>query len=372
MNGRYPAIAPAILELMTARGATEADIAILQPADPFLDMAGEELRSRIFMTQSETGESLCLRPEFTIPVCRMHIASASAAPRRYCYLGEVFRQRRRGGNEFFQTGIEDIGDPNRAAADARSVADALEILALALPGRRFDVVCGDQSVFEAVLAALGLPLGWQKRLARAFGSRKLIDQALSDLARPAATSIGDPVVARLISAGDENRLAGHVETMMAEAGLPLKAGRTPAEIAHRLIEKTRLAETRLSTAQMAALRAFLGIRVPLVDASGALASFSSRHGIAIGGALADFSVRALALLAGKPAGDMVYDAAFGRPLDYYSGLVFEIGTPGADLPLAGGGRYDRLLTLLGAEGPVPGVGFSVWLDRVEAAAGRIP
>ena len=71
------------------------------------------------------------------------------------------------------------------------------------------------------------------------------------------------------------------------------------------------------------------------------------------------------------AGETVrYDAAFGRPLDYYTGLVFEIaaaaqGGP-AERPLAGGGRYDRLLTLLGAKSPIPGVGFSVWLDRVEA------
>jgi ATP phosphoribosyltransferase regulatory subunit len=35
---------------------------------------------------------------------------------------------------------------------------------------------------------------------------------------------------------------------------------------------------------------------------------------------------------------------------------------------AGGGRYDRLLTLLGADKPIPGVGFSLWLDRLEALA----
>ena len=32
------------------------------------------------------------------------------------------------------------------------------------------VTLGDQSIFEAVLAALGLPRGWRMRLARAFGS----------------------------------------------------------------------------------------------------------------------------------------------------------------------------------------------------------
>ena len=91
----------------------------MQPADPFLDMAGEDLRRRIFLTESETGEALCLRPEFTIPVCLDHIARQAGTPRRYAYLGEVFRQRREGRHEFFQAGIEDLGDTNIAAADAR-------------------------------------------------------------------------------------------------------------------------------------------------------------------------------------------------------------------------------------------------------------
>ncbi len=119
-----PAIAADILALFAERGAEIVDLPVLQPADPFLDMAGEDLRRRIFLTESETGESLCLRPEFTIPVCIGHIASHAATPRRYAYLGEVFRQRRDGENEFFQAGIEDLGDAEIAQADARSVADA--------------------------------------------------------------------------------------------------------------------------------------------------------------------------------------------------------------------------------------------------------
>jgi ATP phosphoribosyltransferase regulatory subunit len=69
-------------------GASEAelvDIPLIQPADPFLDMAGEDLRRRIFLTENENGDSLCLRPEFTIPVCRNHIALNAATPKRYAY-----------------------------------------------------------------------------------------------------------------------------------------------------------------------------------------------------------------------------------------------------------------------------------------------
>src|SRR5687768_2800116 len=129
------ALAQSILALFAARGAAAIDVPVLQPADPFLDMAGEDLRRRIFLTESETGEALCLRPEFTIPVCLDHIAARAATPRRYAYLGEVFRQRREGGSEFFQAGVEDLGELDMAEADARSIADAHALFALTLPGR---------------------------------------------------------------------------------------------------------------------------------------------------------------------------------------------------------------------------------------------
>ncbi|MDA4636331.1 ATP phosphoribosyltransferase regulatory subunit, partial [Escherichia coli] len=75
--------------------------------------------------------------------------------------------------------------------------------------------------------------------------------------------------------------------------------------------------------------------------------------------------------AGIEQENIVYDAAFGRPLDYYTGLVYEtraLASP--DLgAIVGGGRYDRLLTMLGAVDSIPGVGFSIWLDRLEKIAG---
>jgi ATP phosphoribosyltransferase regulatory subunit len=109
--------------------------------------------------------------------------------------------------------------------------------------------------------------------------------------------------------------------------------------------------------------------VPLADAAGALKKFAAGAGLSLGAALDNFAARAEAVFAhGLPVGIIRYDAAFGRPLDYYTGLVFEISAAGSDRPLAGGGRYDRLLTLLGAWDKIPGVGFSVWLDRIESLA----
>ncbi|MEO3386415.1 ATP phosphoribosyltransferase regulatory subunit [Mesorhizobium sp. CAU 1741] len=367
-----PAFASDILALFEERGAGLADVAVLQPADPFLDMAGEDLRRRIFLTESETGAALCLRPEFTIPVCLDHIAAQAGTPRRYGYLGEVFRQRRDGEAEFFQAGIEDLGETDIATADARSLADAHALLMRVLPGHDLAATLGDQRVFEAVLAALGLPRGWRTRLARAFGSAEQLAAALDDLANPTRSSAFGETVAALVLDGDADGLAGHVAGLMERSGLSPSAGRTPGAIARRMIEKAELRSVRLSKDAFDALKDFLAIRVPLEQAADALAAFESRAGVALGSAMELFAARAEAIAAqGLGTGVVAYDAAFGRPLDYYTGLVYEISA-GSSRPLAGGGRYDRLLTLLGAETPIPGVGFSVWLDRIAALRGDAP
>jgi ATP phosphoribosyltransferase regulatory subunit len=367
VTSRYPAISADIVNLLAARNTHAVEVAVLQPADPFLDMAGEDLRRRIFLTESETGQTLCLRPEFTIPVCLDHIRSQAGTPRRYSYLGEVFRQRREGGNEFFQAGIEDLGDRDTAEADARSIADAHALLALVLPGQALAVTLGDQTIFEAVLAALGLPRGWRMRLARAFGSAPMLEAALADLANPQRNGQLSGPVAALFLDGDLEGLSAHIAGGMEEAGLSASAGRSPADIARRLIEKAELRSVRLSDEAFAALKGFLAIDVPLDAAAQALDFFASGAGLSLAPALEKFAARARAIEAqGLPAEKIRYDAAFGRPLDYYTGLVFEIAAQGGDRPLAGGGRYDRLLTLLGAKTPIPGVGFSVWLDRIDA------
>jgi histidyl-tRNA synthetase len=58
-----------------------------------------------------------------------------------------------------------------------------------------------------------------------------------------------------------------------------------------------------------------------------------------------------------------------RGLDYYSRTVFEIFAEGWDAALAGGGRYDYLLELLGAKA-TPAVGCAVGLERVGLALAR--
>ncbi|MFC4625629.1 ATP phosphoribosyltransferase regulatory subunit [Daeguia caeni] len=358
---------------LTTRDAEMVDIPLIQPADPFLDMAGEDLRRRIFLTENENGDSLCLRPEFTIPVCRNHIALNAATPKRYAYLGEVFRQRRDGMAEFLQAGIEDLGESDEAKADARSLADALALIKSVAPQARLEFVLGDQSVFAGMLKALGLPQGWRKKLLRAFGDAKTMQAALAELTSGQRRNSLPQPLAELVAAGDEHGLARLLEAEMREAGISPGAGRTPEEIARRLIEKESLSSARFSTTALELLKAFLAIRVPLSQAAETLRRLATSNQLDLDAALQKFEARTAAIAAaGIDPETIIYDASFGRPLDYYTGLVYEIRhSDGTKVNvLAGGGRYDSLLTMLGAAEAIPGVGFSVWLDRLQLVAGE--
>jgi ATP phosphoribosyltransferase regulatory subunit len=365
---RAPSFAPQLQSYMAARNTQAVTTPVIQPAAPFLDMAGEDLRRRIFLTESETGDTLCLRPEFTIPVCLDHIENGANTPARYAYLGEVFRQRRAGSSEFYQAGIEDLGDENTARADARSLVEAVEMVRVAAPKAELEILLGDQNIFEAVLKALGLPRGWRMRLARTFGNADMLKETLTALSSERPMPTLNAQMAKLADKGDIAKLSAAIAAEMAATGFPAHAGRASEEIAARLIEKSELASVKLTKNQFAALTEFLAIREPLSFAAAHLASFANASEIDLGRSLDAFEQRCSMVAAGGlDPKSVTYDAAFGRPLDYYTGLVFEVRAAGSDAnPLAGGGRYDRLLTLLGAEDTIPGVGFSLWLDRLEA------
>jgi ATP phosphoribosyltransferase regulatory subunit len=361
-----PPFAGDLQALFDKAGARRVDTPVIQPASPFLDMAGEDLRRRIFLTESETGESLCLRPEFTIPVCLQHIERLSNTPQRYAYMGEVFRQRRDGANEFQQAGIEDLGDNDLASADARAISDALASLSLTLHDANFVVTLGDQAVFEAVVQALGLPEGWQKRLIHAFGNTEKLNKLLETLASSQAPQALSPEIEASLAAGDLDGLAAQIDETMRATGYLTNASRTPEEIAARLAEKRALATTVLAPDALSILQEFLSLEVAFSEAPAALAGFADAAGLKLEKALSRFDARAAALAnAGVDFAGVTYRAAFGRPLDYYTGLVFEVKKAGDDAVLAGGGRYDRMLTLLGADKHIPAVGFSLWLDRIE-------
>src|SRR5437879_876266 len=155
--------------------------AILQPAEPFLDLSGEDIRKRMFLTTDPRGRELCLRPDLTIPVSREYLASPRAGkPAGFCYLGTIFRHRLQEPAEFLQAGIESFGRSDTAAADAEMLALGLEATAhygLAAPSIRV----GDVGLFSTLVAALDLAPAWKRRLIKDFNHKTSLAQDLDRL-----------------------------------------------------------------------------------------------------------------------------------------------------------------------------------------------
>ncbi len=122
--------AEALVASYERAGYARVTPAILQPAEPFLDLSGEDIRKRMYLTTAPGGGEFCLRPDLTIPVSRDYLASPLAGkPAGFCYLGPVFRHRSDSAAEFLQAGIESFGRPDKAAADAEMLSLGLDATA---------------------------------------------------------------------------------------------------------------------------------------------------------------------------------------------------------------------------------------------------
>ena len=346
---------------------------VLQPAEPFVDLSGEDIRKRMFLTTDPQGRELCLRPDLTIPVSRDYLASPKAGKAAgFCYLGMVFRHREKEQNEFVQAGIESFGRPDIAAADAEMLALGLDATAhygLAAP----DVRIGDVGLFSALVAALDLAPAWKRRLIKNFNHKTSLAHDLEQLtisashARPEYQGV-------LAALAGSNPKGAHalVTDLLSIAGITAVGGRSVGEIADRFLEQAALgAQTALPRETRTLIERFLAIAGDPDEAAAELRTFARDEKLKLDGALDLFESRTGFLAArGIDVRRIRFSTAFGRGLDYYTGFVFELHAPSArNGQLVAGGRYDGLLTRLGSASPIPAVGFAAWIERLAACGG---
>jgi ATP phosphoribosyltransferase regulatory subunit len=359
------------LEHFLAAGFSRLEPAVLQPASAFLDMSGEDIRGRLYLTTDASGAELCLRPDYTVPVCLAYLASPEAGRQaQYAYLGPVFRARAGQNGEMTQTGLESYGRPDIEAADAEILALSLEAAERAGAGP-LKVRLGDARLFDSALAALQLPEIWLRRVRRGLARGRALAAILEGNGHGVAAQSG--VLAALESA-DHAGAKALVEDLLAIAGIAAVGGRSAGEIADRFLEQAAArSQPPVSPEQQEVLRRFLAISGDPDVASQQLRRLADDARLDFGGALDSFDQRTGFLAArGMPIEDFVFSAAFVRDLDYYTGFVFEAvdaGRPEAR-PAIGGGRYDGLARRLGAASDVPAVGAAVWIDRLPTAGER--
>jgi len=388
--------AEALVAAFERAGYARAAPALLQPAEPFLDLSGEDIRRRMYLTSDAEGRELCLRPDLTIPVARDYLESPAAGqPAGFCYLGPVFRQRGSLAGEFLQAGIESFGRKDQAAADAEMLALALEACAH-YGGPAPDIRMGDVALFSALIADLDLAPAWRRRLIKDFNRKANLASDLEQLVRDAAHDRPHYQGVLAALAGSDPAAAHALVTdLLSISGISTVGGRSVDEIADRFLEQAALGAGRGLPGEIRALiERFLAIAGDPDEAATDLRALAGESGTAMDSVLDLFETRTGFLAArGVDVSRIRFATAFGRGLDYYSGFVFEL-FPGAfsgkslpgtssgvgtgfrqedatsieaargDHPLAAGGRYDGLLTRLGSAAAIPAVGFAVWIERL--------
>jgi len=366
--------ADALLQSFAQAGYERSEPAIIQPAEPFLDLSGEDIRKSLYLTTDPSGEELCLRPDLTIPVARNYLASPRAGrPAGFSYLGPVFRYRGGQPSEFLQAGIESFGRQDRAAADAEMLALALEA-ASAFGVDDVGVRTGDVALFNALIDALQLYPVWRRRLIKDFNrkiSRTDDIERLTLKTTPGGNEYEGVLAA--LAGSDRKAALALVTDLMSIAGTSNVGGRTVAEIADRFLEQSTLKAGALPRDASGIIKRFLAISGDPNDAVAQLRALASDAKLGITGAIDQLESRVGFMAArGVDIRKTRFSTAFGRGLDYYTGFEFEVHAKGNGAePLVAGGRYDGLMSQLGAAAPIPAVGFSVWVEAL-TMIGRAP
>ncbi|MDR5652120.1 ATP phosphoribosyltransferase regulatory subunit [Ruixingdingia sedimenti] len=334
---------------LRAAGALPVETDILQPAEVLLDLYGEDIRARAYVTADPLRGEMMLRPDFTVPVVQMHMAHG-AEPARYCYMGEVFRRQEHRGpraSEYLQVGYEMFDRTDPAAADAEVFALFADLLApLALRA-----ATGDIGILMAAVRALDttdrrkaalLRHVWRPRRFRALldryagrvapaPARARLLETLAGAAPEALLADAGPVIG--LRAADE--IVARAQALLDDAAHPpIDAGQ--AELLDDLLALADNAPAALE--RLEDLAVDMPAIVPAVERMAARLDALAARGVAVE--------------------TLAFEASLGRTtLEYYDGFVFSFHADAPGLPpVASGGRYDALTAVLGQGRSIPAVG----------------
>lgn len=333
-----------VLAQFEAAGAARVEPPLLQSAETLLDLYGEDIRARAYVTSDALRGEQMLRPDFTVPVVEMHMAHG-AEPARYTYAGEVFRRQEDDpdrANEYVQVGYEVFDRANPAAADAEVFA----MIQGAVSGLNLRAATGDIGILMAAVQGLRTTDRRKAALMRHIWRPKRFRQLLDRFSGKAPVP-----AARTALLGASDPLAGVSE---------VRGKRSVAEIEARIEALHADAKAGpMSEAEIALIETLLAIRETVPFALEQLSDLAVDLP-AIATAVEGLEARSEAMAArGINVQALDFEASYGRTsMEYYDGFVFGFYSESRpDLPsVASGGRYDALTRRLGGGGEIPAVG----------------
>jgi len=368
--------ATVIMDVFAKAGFERIAPEIIQPAEVFLDVVGEAIRGRTYVFTDPDGAELCLRPDLTVPACRLYLERHPSCDTRsrYYYSGSTFRFQPGGATEenpreFRQAGIEFFGDGDQERAEAEVVALTQKVLAT-VGLKDMHLRMGDLGLFKALVDAIEMPERWRTQLIHDFWRRDALSQRLRKLTMPGDDREPGPLSVLLRQIDPERPVAARDSVLeyLEREDITMLGARTVEEITFSLLDQAADQQHGpLSEDAAALIEAYVSVQAPPKAVGARIRDLMTERDVDLGDALARYQRRIeMFEEAGVDMSNAEFSAEFGRNLEYYSGFVFQINTgrPGNTGYIAGGGRYDGLMEAVGAPHRVPGIGVAIHTDRL--------
>ena len=336
-----------IIKTFKSNGFVLSEPDVLLDSEYIIQRSGENFRKSMLTFKNEDGKVMCLRPDLTVASCIKYLEKKSKS--RIYYSGQAYRRSNKKSSELIndQLGIEILGSKNESKDDYKVIQTILNS-AKKIKSKKIEIKVGDISLFKKLINSLDMPERWKLRLIRHFWRPKYFEELLKRLEK---NSDIDPVTF------DTDKKRFYEMKQMNQDNVI--AGRSISEILKRFNKKIEdprsFSEGKVI---VKIIRSFLKIncRLPVLDEK--LKNFVKKNNLKKDIFKELKSIQNLK----KLKQEVNFITNFGRDIEYYTGIVFEVFSGKKEI--ARGGRYDDLLKSLGAAKKIPAVGAAINLNNI--------
>ena len=336
-----------IIKTFKRNGFVLSEPDVLLDSEYIIERSGEKFRSSILSFEREDGKSMCLRPDLTVASCLSFLQKKTSS--KIYYSGQAYRRSSNKGSDFInnQLGIEILGSKNQIQDDFKVISTILSS-AKKIKSKKIQIKVGDISLFKSLINALDMPERWKLRLIRHFWRPSYFKELLKRLEKN--TDID------AVTFDTDKKRFNEMKNLDQEK---VVAGRSISEILTRFDKKIRDPRSFSDGKKIVKIiKSFLKINCKLSELDEKLLVFAKKNNLKKN-IFRDFKS---ILNLKKLNQEVVFIANFGRDIEYYTGIVFEVFSGNKEI--ARGGRYDDLLKSLGAKKNIPAVGAAINLKNI--------
>ena len=320
---------------------------VLLDSEYIIQRSGENFKRSMLTFENEEGRLMCLRPDLTVASCIKYLERKSNS--KIYYSGQAYRRNNKKKSELIndQLGIEILGSKNQLQDDYKVIKTILNS-AKKIKSKKIKIKVGDISLFKKLINSLDMPERWKLRLIRHFWRPNYFDELLVRLEK---NSDIDSVVFDT----DKKRFYEMKEMEQDR----LIASRSISEILKRFDKKIKDPRSFKEGKKIVKIiRSFLKINCKLSNIEQTLQLFIKKNSLDKNIFRKFKSIQNLK----KLNQEIYFSTNFGRDIEYYTGIVFEVFSGNKEI--ARGGRYDDLLKSLGAKKNIPAVGAAINLNNI--------